>query len=294
MHHPHVISRVTAGEELLKGTGELVNADALAVQLAEPFDGVEEVGDPIPSGGAYDAVLGQAEQPLKSPHRLFGIHSEVAVGGVDLGDAGIVGGDAVEADLNLLDVVARVSQAKRSAGIGGLAVAHRGIGNDVDVVPVEAGEDLVGPQALLGKGDGAPLAQTVASGGGAVAVLGEIGLDAAASHHVGIEDVVHNVADRVVDLPTGDEGLVKLGGVGDVEIVALTAVPLGVIAVEGIGDLGIDVGAHGRLGPGGIDLAGGYVLDIVGEIYVDILCVGGGGAQMHHNGAGDKRRSGHW
>ena len=135
---------------MLKSAGEFVDADALAVQLAEPLDGVEQIGNPIPRRIANDAVLGEAEQPLKGTHRLFGVHAEIAVGGVDLGDARIVGGDAVEADLYLLNVIAGIPQAKRPAGIGGLAVAHGSVGDDVDVVTIKAGEDFVWPQALLG------------------------------------------------------------------------------------------------------------------------------------------------
>ena len=84
-----------------------------------------------------------------------------------------------------------------------------------------------------------------------------------------------------------DVVLVVGGGVGDIEVVALAGVPLGIDPVEDKGNLGVDIGPNGLLRPGGIHLAGGHVGDIVLEGDGDVLGRGGRFSQMDRDGLGD-------
>lgn len=122
--------------------------------------------------------------------------------------------------------------------------------------------------------------QPVAGDGGAIAVLGEVGLDAALPVNILVEDIVNDVTNVGEDIPVLYIGLIIACGVGDVEIIPHAAVPLGIVAVESIRNLRIDIGADGVFRPGRIDFAGCHVFNIVGERNRDILGIGARRPQM--------------
>ena len=81
---------------------------------------------------------------------------------------------------------------------------------------------------MLGERDRAPLAQAAGTGDGcAVAVLREQRLDCIAARQIAADHVVHNGRNVLENVAPGDKGLVIARGIGDVEVVALRAVPLG-------------------------------------------------------------------
>lgn len=89
-------------------------------------------------------------------------------------------------------------------------------------------QDFIGDHALLGQAHRPPLGKSLAGSGGAAAVLGEIGLHRPLLHHVIIEDIVHDMTDVFIDIPVFHKALVIAGGAGDIEIIALAGIPLGV------------------------------------------------------------------
>ena len=274
-----------------QGLGELavhfIVAQAFGIQAVEPFDRRVDALDGVPGGVAHHPVVGEVEDALEGLHRLLGLKAENAVGVRDLGDGRVVVGDAVETDLELADLTPRAVEPQRLSGGRGGDASHGGILNNVDVGAVVVGQNAVGCEARLGQIHRAPLGQPVAGDGGAVAVLGEKRLHGALPAYVVIEDLTADALDVLKDIPPVDKVLIKAGGIGDVEVVAPGAVVFGVEAVEGVGDLGVHIGADGLLGPGGVDLAGGDVEDVVEE--GDRHVLGGliGLSQMDRNGLGD-------
>ena len=135
----------------------------------------------------------------------------------------------------------------------------------------------------------APLGEPVAGHGGAVAILGEQRLYRALTAYVVVEDLSHDLLDVLKNVSPVHEVLVESGGIRDVEIIAAGAVIFGVHTVEGVGDLGVYIGADRLLGPCGVDLAGGDVHDVIheGERYVLGRLVGL--AQMNRDGLGNDR-----
>ena len=171
-----------AGVSLFKLPGvqplHLFGGQPFGIQLVEALDAVVDGFDFVPGGLAHDAVHRQVENPLKFPHGSLGFHTKKTVDDRQTGDGRVVIGDAVELPLDNAHILPRAAQAKRRAGIGAFDARHRGVEDDVDIVAVIPLQDFIGYQALLGQGDGAPLRQALAGGGGAAAVLGEIGLHA--------------------------------------------------------------------------------------------------------------------
>ena len=108
-------------------------------------------------------------------------------------------------------------------------------------------------------------------GADAVAELGVQRLHVTPADDVVVENVIHNGVDVLERLLIGGEGLVVLGVVGDVEVIAPAAVELRIDPVQRHGDLGQHVGADGALVPGGVYLAGGHALDIAGKGDGDVL-----------------------
>ena len=89
------------------------------------------------------------------------------------------------------------------------------------------------------------------------------------------------------NIASGHERLVVAGGIGDVEVIALCAVPFGEHAVEYIGDLRVHVRTDGLLGPCRVYLGRGHILDVVRERHGDILRVLGRRTEVHRDGFGD-------
>ena len=182
-----------------------------------------------------------------------------------------------------LDVVADVAKAQRSSGIGGGSHAHRCITYDVDIVAVIMGKNLIRCIAFICKLNGAPLGQAVTGDGGAVAVLGEVGLDTALTADIIGENVVDDLADIFENVSALHIVLIVPRGVGDVEIVPHAAVPLGIIAVKRIGNLGVNIGAYGVFRPGRIDFARRHVFDVVRKRHRDVGGVGLRRPEMDHD-----------
>ena len=281
MEDPHLVAGIAGGEAGGELSGHFFQGDPLGIQLREPLDAGVNIPDAVPGGLADDAVGGELENALELPDGVVGLLPENAVDRRDLRDARVIPGDAVELHLLGAHIVAPIAEAEGQPGIRGGVDAHRCVGVDVDVGAVELGQDVVRAVALLREGDSPPLGEAVAGDGGAVAVLGEVGLDAPLPDNIFVEDVVHDVADIGENIPAVDIGLIVPGGIGDVEIVALAAVPFGVKPVERIGDLRVDIGAQRILRPGGIDLARGDVFDIIRKCDRDVLCARAGRAQVH-------------
>ena len=74
------------------------------------------------------------------------------------------------------------------------------------------------------------------------------------SDNVAVEYLVDDPADVFKNISVRYEELIRSGGVCNVEIVTAGAIELGVDAIEGEGDLGVDIGAERVFGPGGVDL----------------------------------------
>lgn len=68
--------------------------------------------------------------------------------------------------------------------------------------------------------------------------------------------------------------MVKRGGGGYGEIIALIAIPFRIDPIQGEGHDRQNISANGVGRPGGIDLAGGYIFDIV--FVSDIIVAGSG------------------
>lgn len=68
--------------------------------------------------------------------------------------------------------------------------------------------------------------------------------------------------------------MVKRGGGGYGEIIALVAIPFRIDPVQGEGHNRQDICAYGISWPGGIDLAGGHILNII--LISDIVVAGSG------------------
>ena len=78
--------------------------------------------------------------------------------------------------------------------------------------------------------------------------------------------------------------MVKGRGGGDGEIIALVPVPFRVHPVQGEGHNGQHVGPDGVGGPGGVDFAGGHVLDVILVFYIVIPgCAVPGAAVVDHD-----------
>ena len=262
--HGHTCAALPEGDA---GGGALNLGEGLALtdQLGQLSDRSVEGYQLIPGALAHNAVGGEVENPLELLYRLLGLGAEHAVHRADAGDGGVVAGDAVEHGLEHGDIAAGGAGLQGVAGVGVFNVADRGIGYQLNIVSIIVAQDIHGAHALTGQGLAAPLGQSVTGDGGAVAELGGQGLHKALPADVGGEQLIHQIIYIFKGAPPLDEFLVVHGGGGDVEVVAPAGVVLGVHPIQGEGDLGQDVGPQGGLRPGGVNLAGGHVFDVIGE-----------------------------
>ena len=237
--------------------------------------------DGVPGPLADDAVCVQVKDGLESPDAGLGLRPEDSVHAGNLGNGWVGLGDAVQGELGDADIPAPVPQAHGRAGIGILDVLHRGVDHQLDVGAVVVFQNLHGGVTILGQGFAAPLGQAVALGGGAVAEPGGQRLHIALAADVVVKQLIHQLADAVKEVPPLDELLVIGGGGGDVEVVAPAGVVLRVNPVQGEGHLSQDVGPQGGVVPGGVNLAGGYVFDVVLKGHGDVFRVAGGGAHVN-------------
>ena len=235
----------------------------------------------IPGGVSNDSVRRQAENLLEFDDRLLGGRSEDPVHRLNLRNSGVIAGDAVEHGLDAHHRLPPVAQPHRSSGVGAADTHDRSIVHDLDIVAIIVSQDGDGVGALLCHGLAAPLGETVAGGGGAVAKFGCQGLHKAGAPYVGIEDLIHHLADVLKNVAPFDEFLVVGRAGGDVEGVAAAGVIFGIYPVEGKRNDRQDVCPDSRRLPGGIDLAGGHILNVFREGNRHIFRSGAGGAQMH-------------
>ena len=141
---------------------------------------------------------------------------------------------------------------------------------------------------MLGQRHGSPLAKPARTGDGrAVAVLREQRLDGIAAGEVSADHIVYDGGDVLENIAPRHERLVVAGGIGDIKIVALRAVPFGEHTVEHIGHLCVHVGADGLFGPCRVYLGRGHILDVVRERHGDILRVRGRRTEVHRDGFRD-------
>lgn len=70
-----------------------------------------------------------------------------------------------------------------------------------------------------------------------------------------IEDFVYYSADIFKDIPPFYKELVKGGRACYIKIVALAGIPFGIYAVQGEGNLAVNIGSYGRVRPGRIYFA---------------------------------------
>ena len=134
-------------------------------------------------------------------------------------------------------------------------------------------DDINGGITLVSQILGTPLTESVTGHPFAVTVGGKDGLsDTGAGEIVG-ENSVHKVINIFVDVSSVHPFLVVGGGRGDGEIVPLSPVPLGVDPVEGKGHDGQKIGVNGVLRPGGVNLAGGHIFDVI--LVADPVVCGG-------------------
>ena len=227
---------------------------ALAGQLGHVLHCHIAVADLGPGVAPHHAVHRQAELLLEFLHNVGGVLAVHAVHrhGVE---GGVVARDAVQLALDGAHRGAGAADAQRRAGI---AFGDRldAVGaHDLDVVAIVVLQDLQCVHAVLCQRDGAPLLHAVAGDALAVAVLGVVGVDGAGAAHIGVEDVVGDAAHHVKDLAAVHIILVVAGGVGDVEVISLARVPLGIHAVQRQADLRVDVGAQCLFRPGETDEA---------------------------------------
>ena len=186
-------------------------------------------------------------------------------------------------------ILGKVAQPQCHAGERPAEVGReRCTGDEIDVVAVKRLQDLLGGKSLLGQRHGSPLAKPARTGDGrAVAVLREQRLDGIAAGEVSADHIVYDGGDVLENIAPGHERLVVAGGIGDVEVIALCAVPFGEHAVEYIGDLCVHVRTDGLLGPCRVYLGRGHILDVVRKRHGDILRVRGRRTEVHRDGFGD-------
>ena len=219
----------------------------------------------IPGGLTDDAIYLQIEYLLKFPDGCLGLLSKDAVNRGDFRNCRIVFPDSVQLRLNDHHIGTDISPAQRCAGIGGGIFFDRRIIDDFHIAVVIP-EDLGGVVALLRQLLAAPLAQALTGHGGAVAVFCSQGLHEARPAQIVVEHFLRQTGD-VCEIASAVNKILVIGRiVGDVKIISPAAVKLGVNPVQGEGNNGQDVCPEGTFIPGGIDLTGSHILDIVYEI----------------------------
>ena len=123
--------------------------------------------------------------------------------------------------------------------------------DDLDIAAVIVLEDAQGIAALICQRDRAPLLEPRAGDGLSVTVFGVVGIHGAGLADVGVEDIIRQLYHHIEHSAAMDVILIVAGGIGDIEGVALTGIPLGVNTVERQRDLAVDVGPQGLLRPRG-------------------------------------------
>src|SRR5699024_1321951 len=118
--------------------------------------------------------------------------------------------------------------ADRIAGVGVADALDRGVGHQLNVIAVVGAQDGHIVRPLFRHGLAAPLGQPVAGDGGAVAEFGGQRLYKADAPYVGVEHLIHQLADIFKDVTALDKFLVVGGGGGDSEGVAPAGIELGV------------------------------------------------------------------
>ena len=151
-------------------------------------------------------------------------------------------------------------------------------------------QDLNGTVAALSQGAGAPLGhpapiQTLHLP--AVTVLGQDGLAYARAGQVVVKNLIHNDGDAFINIASGDPLMVKGRGGGNGKVIAAVPVMLCVDPIQRKTHDGQDIGRDGSLGPGGVDLAGGHIFDVIPVGYVIIPGICCGRPVMDHDGLGD-------
>ena len=293
LHRLHIHAAVAQLQSAGVAALHLGDLQPFARHIRKALDGGEYLLDFIPCRLADNAVGFKVENLLKSGHRLLGfkiIHAG------ELGNGrkgGVIAADGVQLPLDGQHIVPEGTAPQRRAGIGRRVVGDRRVANQLNVVPKIVLQDFKGGKTLIGETDAAPLGQSAALGIDAVAELRVQRDNAAVAHDVIVEDFVHDLADVVENLPIGDKGLVVLGVVGDVEVVAAAGVIFGVDSVEREGDLREYVGAKGGFRPVGVNLAGRDVFDVFGKTHGDVFRLVIGAAEMHRDGLGNHRNRRH-
>ena len=81
--------------------------------------------------------------------------------------------------------------------------------------------------------------------------------------------------------------MVKGGGRGDGEVISAIPIMLRIDPVQGKTHDGQDIGSDGGLGPGGIDLAGCHIFDVVPVGNIIVFRIAVGRPVMYYNGLGN-------
>ena len=263
--------------------------DILTAQLRQPQHRRVDVGDLVPGGGPYDAVGREIEDALEGADRRLGLGGKGSIHIADGGNGRIVAADAVELRFQRAHRFPGAADPERAARIGGADGPLLRGGGKLDIAAVVIAQDAERRVAVVGQRNGAPLGEPFAGDGGAVAVLGKQRIEHPLPADVLVVDLIHDAADIGKNIAPVHEVLVVVGIIGDIEIVALAGIPFGKNAVLSKGDLRKDIGPQGVFRPGGVDLAGGDVFDVIPEADGDIA---GGGiigrAQMHRDIGGDE------
>ena len=255
---------------------------SLAGQLCKVFHRDIDIADLIPGLPPHHAVSGQVELLLESLHGLGHPAAKDPVHGQQA-EKGVILGDAVQLPLQGEHRRAPVSLPEggtRIASGDGLDVAGA---DDLDIAAVIVLEDAQGIAALICQRDRAPLLEPRAGNGLSVTVFGVVGIHGAGLADVGVEDIIRQLYHHIEHSAAMDVILIVAGGIGDIEGVALTGIPLGVNTVERQRDLAVDVRFQRFNGPSGVDLAGSHIGDIIPEGHRHVPGRGSGPAQMDRN-----------
>ena len=276
---PHFIPGLPRIDARIQIPGVGVELLALTAKLRQPGDGGIDPDQLIPGAGADNAIGIKTENFLKSPDRGFRPTAENAVHGGQFRNGGVILGDAVQLRLDHHHIGAGAAPAQGRAGIGAGIPPDGSVGHDLHVAVV-ASQDPYIVIPLAGQVLTAPLAQSFAGDGGAVAEFRRQRLHKTGTAEIVVEEFVHDAAHIIKNTASIDEILVVCGGIGDVEIIAPAPVEFRIHPVQGEGDDGQNIGPEGIFLPGGIDLAGGHVFDIVDEWHCHIGGIGTRRAQM--------------
>ena len=116
-----------------------------------------------------------------------------------------------------------------------------------NIIAVVVAQNLHGGVALLGQILAAPLGESGAGDGSAVAELGGQRLYKALAADVVVENFVYHLADILEDVAATDKLLIVGGGRGDGKGIALCTIPFCVYTIQGKGLNDEDVGRMKKL-----------------------------------------------